>query len=327
MKYFNNITSLDELKKAYRRLAMKHHPDRGGDTATMQAINAEFETLFPALKLAYNKTAEQPTTETAESYRSEFYTENGWKGDRYDSNRSLKEIAQLVRAYIKEFYPTYKFSVRTKYASMCQELHVDMLEAPARIFKTFEELTEEDINEIRRKMVRNNVFTLNSWSREELRAEFERIWSAPDGDFYKCVTEQIRETAKAVDAYVNSYNFDDCDGMIDYFNVNFYYFGCLQNNGRGVKFVPRTARIKAAEAPEKATPETDQAPAVRVEINPEFDGIEVYFPAKPSEETRSALKSVGYRWHGKKKCWYARNTEKNLQALRAIETGTYALGA
>ena len=62
-------------------------------------------------------------------------------------------------------------------------------------------------------------------------------------------------------------------------------------------------------------------------INPEFDGIEVYFPAKPSEETRSALKSAGYRWHGKKKCWYARNTEKNLQALRTIETGTYALGA
>ena len=202
-----------------------------------------------------------------------------------------------------------------------------MLEAPTQIYKTFEELTEEDINEIWRKMVRNNVFTLSSWSREELRAEFERIWSAPDGDFYKCVTDQIREAANAVDAYVNSYNYDDCDGMIDYFDVNFYYFGCLQNHGKGVKFVPRTARIKAAEAPEKATPETEQVPAVRVEINPEFDGIEVYFPAKPSEETRSALKSAGYRWHGKKKCWYARNTEKNLQALRAIETGTYALGA
>ena len=102
MKYFNNIHSLDELKKEFRRLAMLNHPDRGGDTATMQAINAEFEMLFPALKLA----AKQPGTETAESYRSEFYTANGWKGERYDSSRSLKEIAQLVRAYIKEFYPT-----------------------------------------------------------------------------------------------------------------------------------------------------------------------------------------------------------------------------
>lgn len=328
MKYFVNVNSFDELKKQYRRLAMQYHPDRGGDTETMQAINAEFEMLFPALKLAYNKTAERPTTDTAESYRREFYTANGWKGENYDSNRSLKKVAQLVRAYIKEFYPTYKFSVRTKYASMCQELHVEMLEAPTQIYKTFEELTEDDTNEIWRKMVRNNVFTLKSWSREELRAEFERIWREPGGDFYKCVTDQIRETANAVDAYVNSYNYDDCDGMIDYFDVNFYYFGCLQNNGRGVKFVPRTARIKAAEAPENATPQTEQAPAVRVEINPEFDGIEVYFPEKPNVRIREALKSYGWRWHGKKGCWYNKNSENHLQQLRGIlETPELAAGA
>ena len=32
MKYFTNCKNLDELKKEYRRLAMIHHPDRGGDT-------------------------------------------------------------------------------------------------------------------------------------------------------------------------------------------------------------------------------------------------------------------------------------------------------
>ena len=46
MKYFTNCTTLDELKKEFRRLCMKHHPDRGGDTATMAAINAEYEALF-----------------------------------------------------------------------------------------------------------------------------------------------------------------------------------------------------------------------------------------------------------------------------------------
>ena len=61
-----------------------------------------------------------------------------------------------------------------------------------------------------------------------------------------------------------------------------------------------------------------------VEINPEFDGVEVYFPDKPSDETRTALKAAGYRWNSKKKCWYARNTEQHLQALRAIETGLTA---
>ena len=46
MKYFTTCTTLDELKKEYRRLAMANHPDRGGDEATMKAINAEYASRF-----------------------------------------------------------------------------------------------------------------------------------------------------------------------------------------------------------------------------------------------------------------------------------------
>lgn len=41
--YFRNVTSADEATKLYRKLAVENHPDKGGDTATMQAINAEFD--------------------------------------------------------------------------------------------------------------------------------------------------------------------------------------------------------------------------------------------------------------------------------------------
>lgn len=34
-KYFVNCKTLDELKKVYKHLAQKHHPDVGGGTATM----------------------------------------------------------------------------------------------------------------------------------------------------------------------------------------------------------------------------------------------------------------------------------------------------
>lgn len=37
--------SEEEIKKAYRRLAAKHHPDRGGDTAKFQEIQGAYETL------------------------------------------------------------------------------------------------------------------------------------------------------------------------------------------------------------------------------------------------------------------------------------------
>jgi len=41
--YFDGICTLDELKKAYRELALANHLDRGGDTAVMQATNAEYD--------------------------------------------------------------------------------------------------------------------------------------------------------------------------------------------------------------------------------------------------------------------------------------------
>lgn len=57
MKYFNNCNTLDELKKAYRRLAMANHPDHGGDEATMKAINSEYEARFNTLKAQQNAAA------------------------------------------------------------------------------------------------------------------------------------------------------------------------------------------------------------------------------------------------------------------------------
>lgn len=42
MRFFNECTSIEEVKAAYKKLAKQHHPDCGGDTATMQAINAEY---------------------------------------------------------------------------------------------------------------------------------------------------------------------------------------------------------------------------------------------------------------------------------------------
>ena len=71
MKYFNNIHTLDELKAAYRRLAMIHHPDRGGDLATMKAINQEHDAIFETLKKQHNATHDEQhqTTETAEEFR------------------------------------------------------------------------------------------------------------------------------------------------------------------------------------------------------------------------------------------------------------------
>ena len=243
MKHFKNIKSYDDLKNQYRGLLKANHPDNGGDLETMKEINVEYDALFRIWKDRQEKETGEKVEETAESTRRQFYTMFGWEGSRYDGSLTLKEISQIVRAYIKEKYPLYKFSVRTSYASMCQELHVTMKDSPIEIYKTIDEFTNEDKSEFFRKAQHNGYWSLSCWNDTEFKAEYNRIVSE-HGDFYKVMNEVTKAVVEDVDAFVHSYNYSDCDGMIDYFDVNFYYFGCCQNNGISVNIVPKTPRIK-----------------------------------------------------------------------------------
>jgi hypothetical protein len=40
---FNHLTNVNQIKQEYRKLALQHHPDRGGDTSTMQRVNALYQ--------------------------------------------------------------------------------------------------------------------------------------------------------------------------------------------------------------------------------------------------------------------------------------------
>jgi len=116
MKYFSKEMTLEEVKAAYKVAAMRLHPDRGGSTEAMQELNNAFEIAF-AMAQKFSKanttdTKQQPkTAESASSYRRQFYTVNGWQGERYDRNLTTKDIAQLIREYVKTAYPTYRFSI------------------------------------------------------------------------------------------------------------------------------------------------------------------------------------------------------------------------
>jgi len=41
--YFNRFNTVAQIKVEYHRLAKLHHPDIGGETATMQVINTEYQ--------------------------------------------------------------------------------------------------------------------------------------------------------------------------------------------------------------------------------------------------------------------------------------------
>lgn len=183
--YFNGIHSFDELKKRFRDLARQNHPDAGGNPETMKAINAEYDLLFPIWK----DRAGVVTSETASSTRSEFYTANGWKGSKYDWHRSLKEISALVRAYVKEMYPGFKFSVSK---SNYNALHVCIKEGYTNIF-----------------------------AYENAKGETFYKGSSHDNAF----TREANRMFVNINAFVRQYNYEDIDAQIDYFSVGFWYHG------------------------------------------------------------------------------------------------------
>ncbi|MFT3704784.1 MAG: hypothetical protein QM802_20635 [Agriterribacter sp.] len=49
-KFFQQCKTIEEVKSLYKKLAKENHPDLGGDTATMQAINTEY--AFACVMLA-----------------------------------------------------------------------------------------------------------------------------------------------------------------------------------------------------------------------------------------------------------------------------------
>lgn len=191
MKYFNNIHSLTELKKQFRTLAIANHPDKGGDTETMQEINAEFDALFAIWKNRPDiEVTEEERQEDGRTYRRRFYTANGWEGCRYDGNLRTTDIAARVRVYAKERYPEYKFSVRSEYFSMGSAIHIKLLSGPVPAFN-------EDAP-------RPYISTMSNIS--------EKFG----------LTSEVYAVLSDVVAYCNSFNYDDSDSMTDYFDTNFY---------------------------------------------------------------------------------------------------------
>lgn len=62
--FFRNIENMEQLKKEYKRLAFIYHPDKGGNTADMQALNNEFDALFNKFKTGQtNDTTKKEITE------------------------------------------------------------------------------------------------------------------------------------------------------------------------------------------------------------------------------------------------------------------------
>ena len=49
-KYFINVKTLEQLRRQYKELLKRFHPDNGGSEEIMKAVNVEYDKLFKLLK-------------------------------------------------------------------------------------------------------------------------------------------------------------------------------------------------------------------------------------------------------------------------------------
>lgn len=105
--YFDNCRSLDEGKRIYRRLAMENHPDRGGDTAKMAAINSAWEHFQKygcfsgrQSRASYQREPERKVyTAPRKPRRKNVYTQKAYDGLKNDSSWIWRYIDNVTVFY------------------------------------------------------------------------------------------------------------------------------------------------------------------------------------------------------------------------------------
>lgn len=60
---------------------------------------------------------------------------------------------------------------------------------------------------------------------------------------------------------------------------------------------------------------------VNITLNEEKNGIELRFDGKPEAEVIEALKSNGFRWSGKQKMWFVKQTDERIQFVNSLNGG------
>lgn len=93
-KYFINVNTLSELRKQYKELLKKYHPDNGGSEQITKAVNAEYDKLFKVLK--YNH---EHDSKSADSNRNTSKAEKAdCNSNMYDweNDKALREVLQKI---------------------------------------------------------------------------------------------------------------------------------------------------------------------------------------------------------------------------------------
>ena len=98
MKYFNNITTPEELKKHFRTLATKLHPDRGGNAEEFKNMMAE----YMAISKDFDRAKEQAEAEAEARRQAEEYRKQQ-EEERKRKEEEARKAAEAMRPVIAKW--------------------------------------------------------------------------------------------------------------------------------------------------------------------------------------------------------------------------------
>lgn len=208
--------------------------------------------------------------------RQNFYTPNGWQGENYDGNLTVKEITAKIREYCKKQFPDCKFSVTKDGDSLTSSIHISLMEAPEDVFTNGKDYIQ--VNEYYIK-------------------DDERI------------TDYGKNVLSSVYNFSNSFNYDDSDSMIDYFDRRFYLHLNIGKWDKPFKVVPKTEK----------TAEKQSISGIEI-IDYSEKAIAVIGETKPIKDQ---LKDLGGRFNFRLSCgagWIFPKTKKEevIQLLTVV---------
>jgi hypothetical protein len=225
----------------------------------------------------------------------EGYTPNVWTGSNCPKDRFLpvKEVSGYIREYIKKDpeLRACKWSVTTESYSGGQSLTVALMAAPFDVFS--EEWKEKHPYDVEHGYTQH-------------------------GDHEEAVTPEAFRVISKVKAFTQSFNYDDSDGMIDYFDRGFYdSYHIGKWDKPFVRIEPKPAKPAA-----KTNTKTEAEP-VTVEglqlVDYSEKAIAVIGNTKPISEQ---LKKIGGRFNSRLSCgagWiFSKRKESELRTLLAL---------
>ena len=137
---------------------------------------------------------------------------------------NVTEICSRIRAYLKEKYPTMKFSVRKQHTS---SLSVNLLQAD------FNPFVEENLDDYQKKS--RNIQLNQYYLKDDKR-----------------LTDKAKAILEDVIKYSNQWNWNHSDYMTDYYDVNYYFHIEIGEWNKPFEVVEVVKRPELPKRPERA---------------------------------------------------------------------------